>query len=115
MSAINLPTNFISCFMILVFSVIFYNLWIIKDDFQYYTSKYKLQTCLQEKIEASKQNLELAQECHHSEQKYIALLFKIQELHETVKQKSLNIKSLTEENQDLKEEVALLKRLFING
>ena len=115
MSAINLPTNTISCFMILVFSVIFYNLWIIKDDFQYYTSKYKLQTCLQEKIEASKQNLELAQECHHSEQKYIALLFKIQELHETVKQKSLNIKSLIIENQDLKEEIALLKRLFING
>ena len=114
MSVMNFPCSFIT----LILSIIVYVLFVKKNDFnknvdiQY---KLQLQECLQDKIEATEENLKLAQNGHKSEQNYINLLLKIQELHETLKQKALKITTLIEENQDLKEEIAVLKRLFING
>ena len=75
----------------------------------------QLKKALHEKIEAIEENIKLAKLCKDSEEKYINLLFKIQELHAALKNKSLMLKEYMEENQNLKEEIALLKKLFVNG
>ena len=75
----------------------------------------QLKKALREKIEAIEENIKLAKLCKDSEEKYINLLFKIQELHEALKNKSLMLQEYMEENQNLKEEIALLKKLFVNG
>ena len=108
--------NFSCSLITLILSIIVYVLFVKKNDFNKNIDiQYKLQECLQDKISATEENLKLAKIGHESEQNYINLLLKIQELHETLKQKSLKIKTLIEENQDLKEEIAVLKRLFVNG
>ena len=110
--------NFPCSLITLILSIIVYVLFIKKNDFNNNKNidiQYKLQECLQDKIASTEENLKLAKIGHESEQNYINLLLKIQELHETLKKKSLKITTLIEENQDLKEEIAVLKRLFVNG
>ena len=109
--------NFTCSLITLILSIIVYILFVKKNDFnnKNIDIQYKLQECLQDKIAATEENLKLAKIGHESEQNYINLLLKIQELHETLKKKSLKITTLIEENQDLKEEIAVLKRLFVNG
>ena len=109
--------NFTCSLITLILSIIVYILFVKRNDFKNKNIdiQYKLQECLQDKIAATEENLKLAKIGHESEQSYINLLLKIQELHETLKKKSLKITTLIEENQDLKEEIAVLKRLFVNG
>ena len=72
----------------------------------------KLKVALQDKIKATEENLKLAKLCQESESNYIKLLFKMEELHESLVEKSLKLKEYMEENQNLKEEIVLLKHLI---
>ena len=72
----------------------------------------KLKVALQDKIKATEENWKLAKLCQESESNYIKLLFKMEELHESLMQKSLKLKEYMEENQNLKEEIVLLKHLI---
>lgn len=109
-------THFTSTTLVLLLSILFYYVWNHKQDFvENHNLRQKLQTCLQDKIEFTENNINLAQMCQDSEKNYVNLLLKMQELHQALHQKSEKIKSLLQSNQDLKEEIAILKRLFVNG
>ena len=109
-------TTSISATLISLLAILIYYVWNYKHDFvENYNLRQKLQTCLQDKIEFTENNINLAQMCQDSEKNYVNLLLKMQELHQALHQKSERIKSLLQSNQDLKEEIAILKRLFVNG
>ena len=72
----------------------------------------KLKKALKDKIEATEENLKLAKLCKKSEERHINLLFKMEELHESLRAKSLKLKEYLEENQNLKDEIAMLNHLI---
>ena len=57
-------------------------------------------------------DLKLAKLYQESETNYINLLFKLEELNENLMQKTLELNQYKEENEDLKEEILLLKHLI---
>ena len=67
---------------------------------------------MEDKIKATEENLKLAKLYKESETNYINLLFKLEELNENLMQKTLELKQYKEENEDLKEEILLLKHLI---
>ena len=72
----------------------------------------KLKSALADKIKAAEENVRLAKICHESESNYIKLLFKMEDLHKSLMETSLKLKEYMEENQNLKEEIVLLKHLI---
>ena len=72
----------------------------------------KLKFALEDKIKATEENLKLAKLYQESETNYINLLFKLEELNESLMQKTLELKQYKDENEDLKEEILLLKHLI---
>ena len=72
----------------------------------------KLKAALDDKIKATEENVRLAKICHESESNYIKLLFKMEDLHTNLMERSLKLKEYMEENQNLKEEIVLLKHLI---
>lgn len=76
--------------------------------------QFKLKKALEDKIEATQESVKMAKMCQHSEAKYINLLLKMEELHSSLKIKSEKLTEYMKENQDLKEENALLNQLIQN-
>lgn len=74
----------------------------------------QLKSALQQKIETTEENLKLAKLAKKSEERYIDLLLQLEEVHTSLRQKSLKLKEYMEENQELKEENAMLKYLIQN-
>lgn len=70
---------------------------------------------LKDKIDSIEHNLSLAKSCKESEERYVNLLLKLQEVHERARDKSQTVRELMVENQNLKDEIAMLQRLVING
>ena len=65
MSVMNFPCSFIT----LILSITVYVLFVKKNDFNKNVDiQYKLKECLQDKIEATEENLKLATNSHESEQ-----------------------------------------------
>ena len=50
--------------------------------------------------------------CVQTSSNYIKLLFKMEDLHTNLMERSLKLKEYMEENQNLKEEIVLLKHLI---
>ena len=79
------------------------------------TLKVQLQKALQEKMEANLENLDLVKMCQKTEENNLKLLEKLQELNDKLIQKTLKFKECKSENEESKQEIKLLKKLFING
>ena len=62
----------------------------------------KLKLALEDKVKATEENLKLAKLYQKSETNYVNLLFKMEELNESLMQKTLQLKKYQDENEDLK-------------
>ena len=65
-------------------------------------------------LKALQDKLDMSQKCQKSEERYVEILLQIKDLHQSLRDKSLRIHSLTQENVELLEEISLLKYLIEN-
>ena len=78
------------------------------------TLKVQLQKALKEKMEAHLENLNLVKMCKDSEENNLKSLEKLQELNSKLIKKTLEFKDCKLENEELRQEIKLLNKLFTN-